>query len=779
MSVLSRKSRRDLARQRWQYLSIALTVFLGMGLYAASYDAFLNLENSYAHTYDRLTFADLVIVGGDGAELTDLVTAHSGVASVTVRRQADIGIRINGTHTLLGRIVEVPDDGQPAVNKLDLLTGAWPSAGETGSLVAERHMSDHFNLTPGSQLEVRTANSWRTLNVTASGASAEYIWPARSRQDLLTSPDDFGVIFAPSSLFDDLIDEPTTETLVRFGPSADRAQLTETLTADVLAAGASSVQPQAEQPSNAALQEDVAGFGELSFLFPMLFLGAAAMATFILLGRVVRSQQSQIASLRANGMGTRRIVIHYLGQGLAVTMISGMAGLIVGTFVGRAVTGLYTDAITVPDTVTSFHPSTIVVGLALAALTGAGAAALPALAAGRTQPAAALRGVGPIGSGGRSLVERLIPALSRLPARWRMVLRGIARDRRRSFSTSVGVILALTLILASWGMVDTVDILLDRQFNQVQRQDAQIYIDRSPSELVSKIALVPGVEVVEQVLQTTVIATGPDGSYATELLAFEPATQMHNFDSVDGLADGLAVGRAIQGLLGVDVGDTVSLVSPTSQTSLQLPIVGFVDEPLGTFVYSESKSLETFATGAESTSVMATFSDGADPQVMRQAISEVPGVVAYIDARSLYDTAQSFLSLFYAFVAVMLAFGGLMAFALIFNSTTVNVSERSPELAALSVNGASAKQLWRLTAVENLLLTVASIVPGLAIGYAVSALFMSSFSSDLFDFGLQIRSRTLILSGIAVLAVSGLAQWPAFRTIASLDIARVVRERSQ
>ncbi len=97
----------------------------------------------------------------------------------------------------------------------------------------------------------------------------------------------------------------------------------------------------------------------------------------------------------------------------------------------------------------------------------------------------------------------------------------------------------------------------------------------------------------------------------------------------------------------------------------------------------------------------------------------------------------------------------------------------------MKVNGASSGQLTRLLAGENLLLTVLSILPGLAAGYWVSAVFMESFSSDLFDFGLQMRGRTLVLSAGAVLVVSAVAQWPASRTVASLDVARVVRERSQ
>ena len=566
---------------------------------------------------------------------------------------------------------------------------------------------------------------------------------------------------------------------MRFTSSADSAALLDALNADAGAAGASSVETRDEQPSNAALQEDVAGFGELSFLFPMLFLGAAAMATFILIGRVVRSQQTQVASLRANGMGTRQIVLHYLGEGITITLTAGVVGVVVGVAAGRLVTGFYTDAITVPDTVTTFHLGTVVTGLVLASLTGAIAAAAPAIAAARTPPAAALRGVAPAGTGGRSLIERIVPPLRRLPARWRMVLRGIGRDRRRTLSTAIGVVLALVLILASWGMVDTVDILLDRQFNDVQRQDAQLYLDPTAGGAVATIEQTRGVERVETVAQTGVVVSHGDQRYATELLAFDSPTRMHDFQASGAPGDGLVAGRSLQTLLGVEVGDTVTVASADSTAAVDLAIVGFVDEPLGTFVYSGLDAADQLVSTDDLPSVMVTFSPGIDRGAMRQTLTGIPGIVAYLDSRALYDTAQNLLSLFYAFVGVMLAFGCIMAFALIFNTATVNAAERSPELAALKVNGASSGQLARLLAGENLLLTVLSIVPGLAIGYAVSAAFMASFSSDLFDFGLEMRGRTLVLSALAVLAVSALAQWPGSRTVAGLDIARVVRERSQ
>jgi putative ABC transport system permease protein len=233
-------------------------------------------------------------------------------------------------------------------------------------------------------------------------------------------------------------------------------------------------------------------------------------------------------------------------------------------------------------------------------------------------------------------------------------------------------------------------------------------------------------------------------------------------------------------VLDVEVGDTVTVSSSRDGTeSVSLPIEGFVDEPLGTLVYADPDSVRPLVDATGPTTVMVQFDQGVDREEIRRTVTQVSGVVAYTDSRALYDTAQSLLGLFYAFVGVMTAFGVLMSFALIFAMTSANAAERSAELAAMRVNGMPAGELARMLAGENLLLTAIAILPGLLVGVGVSAVFMDSFSSDLFEFGLQMRPRTLVIAAVAVMVVSALTQWPASRMIGRLDLAKVVRERSQ
>ena len=149
-----------------------------------------------------------------------------------------------------------------------------------------------------------------------------------------------------------------------------------------------------------------------------------------------------------------------------------------------------------------------------------------------------------------------------------------------------------------------------------------------------------------------------------------------------------------------------------------------------------------------------------------------------VDSRALYDMFQEFLSFFYAFVGIMLAFGGVMAFALIFNTISVNVAERESEYATMRANGLSQRKLASLITGENLLLTALGIIPGLIVGYAIAALFMKSYSSDMFTFNLDMNWTTLLFSALAMLVVAALSVIPAVRTVQHLDISKVVRERS-
>lgn len=787
MNLLDVKRKRDVRRQRGQFWAVTVTIVLGVLLFASTYDAYRNLDGSYNATYDRLAFADITVVGVDPG-FTSTVTQIDGVASAEARVEADIPMRV-GDKTFLGRIVGYPPNHQPEVNKIDVTEGEYLNPDDASDVVIESHMADQFDIGVGDTVEVLAGGSWMEGNVVGVAVSAEYIWPARDNQDIFPLPETFGVVFVSEDLTSALPAQASRDdVIITYEDDADRAATDAAVRAAAESAGASDVITRANHPSNSTLLLDVNGFASMSVLFPALFMAAAGMASFVLLTRIVFAQRATIGTLRASGMSRRMIMRHYLSYGLRLGLAAGAIGLLIGIPAAFAITGVYTSELDIPDTVRGFHWATPIIGMTFALLTGFLGVWAPARRAFKVAPAEAMRGVTPSDPGRLSWLEKVIPPLRGLPVRWLMIIRGLGRNKRRSVATILGVVLGLTLIMVSWGMIDSMLVLLDRQFEEVTLQDADIaLITPVTGDAARPVEAVDGVETVEVVTQIGATVRYGGDSFATSVSGYDQGTVMHGFP--DGLpSTGLLAGSGLRDHLDVDVGDEVTVSLPALDVDFTQTLVGFLDEPVGIALYMDRDALgEIVGEEAMSEPTVSQLEARFDTTV-GSSIDERDSVISRIrsldevafafDSRRLYDELQNFLGFFYAFVLLMLGLGGAMAFALMYNAISVNVAERSGEFATMRANGLSQHSIARLIAFENIMLTVLGVIPGAVIGYLVGAYFLSQFSVDAFSLDFYMKPTSIVISIVAMIAVAALSLIPAIRRVRRVDIGATVRERA-
>ncbi|HZJ47920.1 MAG TPA: FtsX-like permease family protein, partial [Acidimicrobiia bacterium] len=239
------------------------------------------------------------------------------------------------------------------------------------------------------------------------------------------------------------------------------------------------------------------------------------------------------------------------------------------------------------------------------------------------------------------------------------------------------------------------------------------------------------------------------------------------------------LGSSLESQLGVKVGDQVTIEVADLGIKAEETVAGFVREPLGTYAYISDPLLTELAGGKDvANSVYITYSAGADRESMRDQLSELPSVAAFIDSQAIKSMADQFMGLFYAFVGIMLALGGIMAFALIYNTISANIAERASEVAMMRAGGVARKTISRLLTAENVLLTLIGVIPGLVIGYAFAYYGLATFSNDLFKFDLYIRPTTYVFTVLAILIAALVSQRPVLRAVQRIDVATVVRERS-
>ncbi len=791
MKILHTKLLRDLRKQPAQLFAVGVLILLGVSLYGASYDAYKNLDASYNQYFVDQHFADLTVNGGDSGQIAAGLSSEPGVQAVQVRTSVDMPVQTPGGASFLGRAIGLPADGQPSVGAVTVDSGTYLSPSDPNGVLVEKHMADTEHLTLGDTVRVFYGGSWHDVTVLGTVTSAEYLWPSASRQDVLPAPHTFGVIFTPEALARSIAEgngaTAPNQVALYYTDSAraDHATYDAALTAKAQELGAASAQTRADEPSNAALGEDIAGFQEMAFMFPMLFLGAAGLATYVVLTRRVGRDRQIIGMMRANGYRRLAILRHYLGTGLLVGIVGSVLGALAGVGLAGVITKLYTAEIGVPSAIVQIRLSTALGGIAFGVVVGALSALAPALSASRVTPAEAMRGIAPVSGGGRwaARYEQLFPFVRNLSAGAWLVLRGPARAWRRTLYTELGVILALVLILISWGMIDSMKVMLSQQFDNVTRDDASLTFNGPvDAASVQRIQSTTGVADAEPALTLPVTLVNGARHYATEIVAFQSDTAMHGFYAPNGRTEslptsGLLVAAALQSKLDVSAGDTLTVTLPDG-SSVTAPVAGFVDEPLGSFVYASLDALSVAVPGSQPNQVLVRFAAGVDRDQMRSALSKVPGVVLYVDSKALQQVANNFLGLFWAFIGLMLLLGGLLAFTVLFATMSVNLAERATEIATLRAAGVSRRRLARLVTLENVLVVGVGVIPGLVLGNLASGAALDSFNSDMFTMKNHIELTTFIVSALVVVAVALLAQIPGMRALSRMDLATVVRERS-
>ena len=118
--------------------------------------------------------------------------------------------------------------------------------------------------------------------------------------------------------------------------------------------------------------------------------------------------------------------------------------------------------------------------------------------------------------------------------------------------------------------------------------------------------------------------------YQTALVGLQRGTQMHGFLPPGGgtttlPADGLLAGQALRSKLDLGGGEEVEVTAPGTGVSARAPVVGFLDEPLGTYVYAPLGQIRRLAgprLGLGNVALVR-YAPGADREAMRRRLSAV------------------------------------------------------------------------------------------------------------------------------------------------------------
>lgn len=800
MPILTRKLIRDLWRARWQYSAVAAMILLGVTFFNAAYSAYVNLRGSYDNSYAQLRFEDFGIRFNDApSRAVERIRRLDGVSAAEGRLVEEVAVELPGkvTKKLIGRLIGIPYDRPLKVDALKLVQGRYLHRATSREVLLEAAFAKYHHLKPGDSIDAVRGTSRATFRIAGIVQSAEYLYVVRSKQQLMPYPDIFGVMFVSNEVLGPLVGKPDRINEVKATIDAPE-RLDSVMRQAKLAMSVyrpDDAVSRKDQPSSQLLEQDVASFRAYAVLFPLLFLSVAALSVYTLLMRMVYQQRPIIGLLRSLGFGSLTVVTHYLAASIMVGFVSSLAGTATGLWMANAISRLYMSQLQVPYEQIVPRWNVAFEGILIGTIVCAFAGVLPARVAARIRPAEAMRPVMP--SYGRSSLQldRLFPNLRLL---WRIPLRNVTRQPKRTLSTIFGIVAGACLLMTAKGLLDTMDVGVAQMIGGTFRQDLSLTFTRSQSHgTVERVRNWPGVTRVEGFLDVPVEMEHQGITYSALVTGLEPDQLSHQLKDSSGARvaiprDGALFGPTLRRRLHLEVGDTVTLRLP-DEMAKETPsprtvrVAGFIDEAIGTQAYVMlgqlqklfRKDLELPPNAVSGMSVKCEPAYLASTRERLLKLSDAGSVISLPDMRVLIEEMMKTVR---RFVWIMEIFGAALAFAIVFNMVTINVLEREAEVATLRTIGVGRRQIAAAIILENVLVALLGLLVGLPIGRLFVELFwqaaQTSEQQDLMTLKMVVKPETYLLTALIILAVALLSQIPSLRYVSRLDLAKATKERS-
>ncbi len=784
VGALDRKLLRDLARIWAQTLAIALVMGCGIMVLVGAQATQQTLRDTQAAWYERHRFADIFagLSRAPASVVTDAARI-SGVAQAEGRISFMAMLDLDGMdEPASAQILSLPRS--PGLNLPLVRRGRLPASDNVAEVALNEPFAEAHGLYPGARFRAVLNGQLRELQVTGWVLSPEFVYTMAPGAIL---PDDrrFGLVWMPEATAAALKDMggAVNQIALRLSRGADERAVIAALDAVLDPWGGTGAFGRDRQMSHAFLEGELQQLGVMAAFMPPIFLLVAAFLVNMVLGRLIALERVQIGLLKAIGYSAREIAWHYLKLALAIGLLGWAAGAGFGWWIAEAMIGLYADFFRFPFLIRSHGTQALWLGAALAAATvlfGAGRAVLAAL---RLPPAEAMQPPAPPGFS-RGPADRFLGWMQ-FRQTTMMIFRSILRWPARAAITLLGVAASVAVLVMSYFIFDSVDVLTDSLFAQSNRQHMTLTLAQPQTERVVQDAhALPGVTRAEGAYAMPVRLVNGHLSRLSALQGHFPGAMLTQLVDDSGQIitppeDGLVLPESLATALGLGVGASlrVEMLAPPRRV-LDLPVRAVIAQGLGQEVHIAAAALFAAMESVPQVNMIHLAVRADDIPALHAAIKATPAIAGmsdWADLRRQFDAtlAENLLVM----VSIYTAIGALIAVGVVYNAARIQVSERSYELATLRVLGFSRVQVGYVLVGEMMLLTLIALPLGWIMGYGLAQGLVVGMSTDVIQLPFHISRRTFALATLVVILAALGAVLVVRRRLDRVDLASALKAR--
>lgn len=776
MKKLFIKLIRDIKHSLGQFAAITIVSAIGVSLLTGISVTYLSLKSNTDDFYSKSNLADMsaYYLGIDDAGIHGIKNIR-GVADVYGRVTLDAS---SGKSDFL--IHTISQDEK--INRPSMSSGRYPRS-DNECMVDEAYAKAN-GLSVGSTLSAVINGKNYDFRVSGIFNTAEHIYLVKDpAKNPMPDHKNYGLLDVNKSVIKNITGSVSyNEVLITLKKGADAKYVKNAVRNVTSKYGLGQITLKKDQPSYSQLQSDIDTLRAFSTSFPYIFFLVAAAIIFISMSRSIQNERGQIGIMKALGVKTPAITLHYLGYPL----ISGLVGSLLGNLLGALafppiIFRTYTILYTFPKMSIKGYWFYIAVSSIVVILFGIASTALSAHQTLRETPAHLMRPVPPK-KVHKTFLEKREKIWRRIPYKYKLIIRNILLGKRRAILSSIGIIGCVGVLLCGFGIRDTTALLYVTQFNKIQRFDDMVTLSSplsysSPVPFSSaniartdKLSLVPvNISLSKDIGAVLYVLPQDNDSIRFYDRRNSP---LHMSD------DGIIFPYKLAQEYHIGAGDTVSITleSPLyGNKNIKAKVSAVGVEYLSQDIYASYGYLKRIGVTPYVNGYYVTLKDKSQESQTNQYLSDIGNIKSVASQADLKKSFSSMMGIMYTLMFIMIVMSGALALAVIFNISSINIFERRRDIATLKVLGYHRNEINSLIHVENFIITAFGCALGIGFGALIYKYLIGVMVSADMYFPYNITVGMVVYSLILAFAFTALTNLMLRGKIRAIDMVESLK----
>lgn len=787
--MLLKNTFRKIKKSFGRYLSLLIIILLGVGFYTGVKESIPNIQDVQKKYYDETSLADLKIISSLGLDDEDIKALElTGVKKSIGSYSKDVLVGENAI-----RLHSIEEK----INLVDLISGQMPkNSNECLADDSKYKIGDEIKINDDYKENLK-ATTYKVVGTIRSPIYSSVVYPTTE----IGNGKIYSFIYLPKAVFDyeyyteaylvidkKASDIPYTEGYnLKVNKIIDQLQVTknERLTIrehEIIQAsnGQLSEKDILDEwyffkrddfvTSYTILEDQYHQVNIIANVIPFFFILIVILMTSNTMTRMITEERGEMGTLLSLGFSNEEIIGSYLFYVLTATILGAISGYFLGTIIlPKIVYACF--PLNFPSAVYTFRPKLFIASTLVAIIIMLYVTISSCSKELKSSPASLLRPVAPK-SGKKVFLEKISYIWNKLSFSSKITIRNIARYKKRVIMTLIGSAGCTFMIMIGFGLRDSINTVGDIQYEKLFKYDSQIILKKNIEKLDEDLTKELNKLVKTHLLINQSSFKVVDTENKLDVYLISPAEAGKNFaeyytlrdkktkEQIELLDDGVVITPKLKDRFNINIGDEIT-IEDHNQKKYQVKVAAVTENYVSNYIYISKKYYEKVFNESPKYNTIVTKNKKTNDAVAKTLL-KTDKILNITFAKDLRKDANSSIRGLNSVIIILVTISSLLVFTILYNLTSINISERTREIATLKVLGFRDRESNEYIYRETLITVLVGIILGLAITPPLHNIVMSLLEVDHMVFLRKINLTSYIYSSILTLIFALIMQAVTF-----------------